>query len=590
MGNLNAASATGKGPASASDLSQSTNTPSTLASPPGVGVPDRESATPSATPTATGAVPAKSRTTNAGSTGSFTPPIAVGSSSASGSRTTSHGQGRPVAQTHQSAAGSSSRSGIHTHTSSQGRSIANAPAAAVSIPISPEKFYGPSAAAGLRAAVSHQVHEIPMSYALCESIVINGLEAFTVLRAGLPRLAAAFEAGDCVESLQLENSRLSEECAMLQGRVVGLESNLDAMTQACSALQVRVAGMESNLTNMTEACVALQGRVVGLESNLVEMTRARTALHKSWSDAANKAVENGRLSCAYKGVIDLMMNRFPEDDRFALLKHLELAERGSGTNQQPLHQPSAPPSSNSESQQPRQPSPLTSPQNVLQPRNSAEKRSEPTGGVTSESQHKSSGSSSHPTFDSNCHSQSNSKNPKNHSTSEKGDDFDELVSGVDFSRPVEPLAEQIQAHPRSAARDSSSSSGKKRQRSRDNHDSENPRHRIPTMDSASGDRFSNEAQRKSSGSSSHPAFDSNPHSQFDSEFDQGDKANTRRKGIDARPAMPRAAQHQVSRYASSSRASNSVGGKKRQPYVDPVETPIQRASMSALPVDDIDAE
>ncbi|KAJ3060363.1 hypothetical protein HDU98_003676, partial [Podochytrium sp. JEL0797] len=92
MGNLNAPSAKDKGPASASDLSKPAKAPST---PQGVRVPDRwpqPSVPPSAT---TGATPATSRTANAGSTR----PIAVGRFSASGSRSTSQDQERPVAQT-----------------------------------------------------------------------------------------------------------------------------------------------------------------------------------------------------------------------------------------------------------------------------------------------------------------------------------------------------------------------------------------------------------------------------------------------------------------------------------------------------------
>ncbi|KAJ3060362.1 hypothetical protein HDU98_003675 [Podochytrium sp. JEL0797] len=72
MGNFNAPSAKGKGPASASDLSNPATTPSTLATPPGVRVSDRESAKPSASPTATGAVPVKNPI--AASSNSFTKP------------------------------------------------------------------------------------------------------------------------------------------------------------------------------------------------------------------------------------------------------------------------------------------------------------------------------------------------------------------------------------------------------------------------------------------------------------------------------------------------------------------------------------
>ncbi|KAJ3064154.1 hypothetical protein HDU98_000132 [Podochytrium sp. JEL0797] len=129
-----------------------------------------------------------------------------------------------------------------------------------------------------------------MTYFFYESIVINGLEAFTVLRGGLPQMAAAFETldqpRDRLKSLVEENSRLSAQCAMMERRIYRLESDL------------------------------------------AEMSQARSVIQKSWSDTANKAAENGRMSFAYKGLIDLMMNLVPVENRSALQKHLEMAERG----------------------------------------------------------------------------------------------------------------------------------------------------------------------------------------------------------------------------------------------------------------------
>ncbi|KAJ3064155.1 hypothetical protein HDU98_000133 [Podochytrium sp. JEL0797] len=192
MGNFNAPSAKGKGPASASDLSETAKAPST---PQGVRVPDRESAKPSVTPTATVAVPTKSRTANAG---------AVGPSSASGSRPTSQGHERPVAQT----------SPVLPEIIHQA-SAATGPSAAVSQERNPESHEEPHA----------QPHGSEMSFELYESIVINILEGVTVLCGGFPRMAAAFETLDQprnrLESLQVENARLSGQCATVSATVTG---------------------------------------------------------------------------------------------------------------------------------------------------------------------------------------------------------------------------------------------------------------------------------------------------------------------------------------------------------------------------------
>ncbi|KAJ3065832.1 hypothetical protein HDU98_010813 [Podochytrium sp. JEL0797] len=308
MGNFNAPSAKGKGPASASDLSETAKAPST---PQGVRVPDRESAKPSVTPTATVAVPAKSRTANAG---------AVGPSSTSGSRPTSQNHERPVAQTHQPMAESSSRSGIHTPNSSKGKA-AQRPLKSLATPreqttgVSTSSAAAASPASTASAAALNRENPQSHEHAREQTLETEMVEAAKALYRGLPQMVAVHD-------------RYREESDRVLKQFHKLAVNLDSL-----------------LIEKTQENSALQGIVNGLESKV----REQTELQDSWSDEADilrerlrlaqlRAAENERLSFAYKKVIDLMLSFVPVGNHSALLKHLELAERGSATIQQPLDQ------------------------------------------------------------------------------------------------------------------------------------------------------------------------------------------------------------------------------------------------------------